>query len=527
MEGTQNEPSPLPKKTKVTRSKNGCLVCRSRRVKCDIGKPECERCIKYGAEPKLSLPPPIVPSSSSRQSPPPHHHHPATDVAPLHKIRAMDPFELLMALCRDTRMGQFFSGPVDPPDFLKEAFPVADDLRCFHHCFTYTLSTFVIHEDPNPWLDYVIPLLLFASGETPLCTGALRMALLAVGAVHLASLEDKGSAPDSGGHTGRLGLNYRNEAIRLLRMAQHVPVELRSDTFLAASMMISGADLLGAHPRWRETLRLAHASVRYRGGCEAILFGDRGSESPLPLRVCLIEFLALVDLSVSMTTGDPCVVITESSDWWEKLQSRDPSVPDSVESTTGYHRTIMKLTVRANNILFEACHRSKYISPPSPSSAPTHRPNLPQRILNLSSDLEAWRNDILPTITDKRTKDGSLALWNGIQIMVHRELLGRRREEEVVQRLAEDILDICANVGPKVEYMNWPLLIACTVLYAPQQRQRAREIIKSFMYQCSYELDVVEKVSEECWRRMDEGMDDEACMWREILVEIGSAVMLG
>lgn len=42
----------------------------------------------------------------------------------------MDPMELLMALCRDTRMGQFFLGPVDPPEFLRDTFPDEDELRC-------------------------------------------------------------------------------------------------------------------------------------------------------------------------------------------------------------------------------------------------------------------------------------------------------------------------------------------------------------------------------------------------------------
>lgn len=53
-----------------------------------------------------------------------------TGRTPLAQVKAMEPMELLMALCRDTRMGQFFSGPVDPPDFLRDAFPVEEELRC-------------------------------------------------------------------------------------------------------------------------------------------------------------------------------------------------------------------------------------------------------------------------------------------------------------------------------------------------------------------------------------------------------------
>lgn len=48
-----------------------------------------------------------------------------------------------MALCRDTRMGQFFSGPVDPPDFLRDAFPVEEELRCVGHLFCRSVERFV------------------------------------------------------------------------------------------------------------------------------------------------------------------------------------------------------------------------------------------------------------------------------------------------------------------------------------------------------------------------------------------------
>lgn len=52
-------------------------------------------------------------------------------------------------------------------------------------------------------------------------------------------------------------------------------------------------------------MRLAHASVRFRGGCERILFGnsrdadlpsDSDCPQPTSLRVCLIEHLVLVDI---------------------------------------------------------------------------------------------------------------------------------------------------------------------------------------------------------------------------------------
>ncbi|ODN78063.1 hypothetical protein L202_05143 [Cryptococcus amylolentus CBS 6039] len=569
--------APAGKKTKTTRSRNGCLVCRSRRVKCDVGKPECARCIKYGAEcvypekkpfdstkvaEKLrkrhrSDPPGSAgPSNSSisispqdrtdeptRPSINPINDHSSASInafyrssgsgnTPLAKVRALDPFELLMALCRDTRMGQFFSGPVDPPDFLKEAFPVADDLRCFHHCFTYTLSIFVTHEDYNPFIDHVIPLLLFASGETPLSTGALRNAILATGAVHLASLEEKGSSPDTSGYTRDLGFKYRDEAVKLLRMAQHVPAELQSDSFIAATGTLTGADLLGAHPRWREPVRLSHLAVRSRGGMEVLLFGPRGTHRPTPLKVCLVEYMVLTDMFAALTTNQPWVVITETATWWEKLHSDDPSIPDTFEQCIGLHRGIVRLLSRTHSLISESSQFAHHIalSPAAPFSfpfLPTSRPDLRPRIFQLCADLDAWRVGVLPGIGDKRTHDGSLAMWHAVGIMVERGLLGRGREDEGVQRHAVEVMDICVGVGPKIEFMNWPFLIASSVFYRDLERDRARDVIKAFVYQCSYELDILGTVSEECWRRIDAGMDEEACSWQEILMEMGYAVILG
>ncbi|KIR71021.1 hypothetical protein I310_05435 [Cryptococcus deuterogattii CA1014] len=592
------------------RSRNGCLVCRSRRLKCDLEKPECRRCVNYGAEcvypakkpfnagaveeklrkrhrgskstaspshsditphtfaPIHSIPrahttqlnEPILDAlASSRNTPltattptsshstpftlPSSHNHllqnqtpsysPTTAPAgraPLAQIKAMEPMELLMALCRDTRMGQFFSGPVDPPDFLRDAFPVEEELRCFHHCFTYTLSTMVVQEEFNPWVEQVIPLFLFPTGEN--IADHLEW-------YNVVRLEEKGSAPNTHGQTRSLGLRYRDEAVKYLRAAQSIPEEMTSDVFLSACMMISHADLLGANHCWREVLRLAHASVRFRGGCEEILFGnsrdadlpsDSDCPQPTSLRVCLIEHLVLVDILASMTTGQFCVVLTESSYWWEKLRRKDSSLPDTVERSSGIHRSIFPLIVRTNNLLWEYSNLSRYISPLSPSdhlSSLSSIHDLTERTLQLSRELSRWREAIFPTIKDKRSRDGSLALWHGLQVMVKKELMGKERGDEGVQMHAVEILQICEEVGVKVEYMNWPLLISCSVLLSPTHRQRAREILKSFIYQCSYEVAMVESVAEECWRRIDDGMDDEGCSWREILIEMGCAVLLG
>ncbi|WWC87076.1 uncharacterized protein L201_001962 [Kwoniella dendrophila CBS 6074] len=720
-------------KPKATRSRNGCLVCRSRRLKCDLGKPECKRCVNYGAEcvypekkpfnPNIvaeklskrhkksnkdktknkdvnnvdvdveekqkgdivkeeilnSLPSissisnyqagpsnsrsnstvyeytnqndvvqavtrqdypnnniipnnvtsssttsitastskPLTPLSSVQllEQPPsvsssPTIHNtsmnnhigslPLTSAGqsvffknPTHFIQQMDSVELLMALCRDTRMGQFFGGPLDPPELLKQMFPVEEDLRCFHHALTYSLSILVVEEEPNPWVEHVARLFLVPTGEAPLSSEALKQGMLAMGAIHLSVLEARGSTSSSSGRTRELGLSYRWEAVKLLRQAKDIPEEVESDAFLACAVILGCDDILGANPHWREVIRLGILAIKKRGGCERILFPDNpypdnftytGSsitpDKPVsPLLRLLIETLVIGDVGRSFSTGAPTIILTDSSTWWERLAPTDPSEADSCECTWGMHRSIPRLMTRVINLTCEGQdlerqtlfdfpeyearisdrnnngdnshnHNSVDISiertSPSSSSPSVNqtstsnnlaltwseekkrwRQSFNFRINELRNDMSSWILNVPQTIKRKRTKDGSLASWHAFQILISRDLLKLPRSNNQIQKSADIVLDTLSQVGDKVEWLNFSLIITCTVLITPEQRQRAREVLRWFRVQCCYEIDVLESVAEECWKRIDDGLDDEACSWREILLEMGCSVLLG
>lgn len=121
---------------------------------------------------------------------------------------------------------------------------------------------------------------------------------------------------------------------------------------------------------------------------------------------------------------------------------------------------------------------------------------------------------------------GSMALWHSAQIIVLRDLQKRGRDDADVQSSAAAILELCIEAGDKVEFLNWSLVIACSVLLDPGKRDEARGIVKTFAYQCCHEIESSRMVIEEMWRRIDEGYDDEACNWREVLLEIGRPVLL-
>lgn len=72
-----------------------------------------------------------------------------------------------------------------------------------------------------------------------------------------------------------------------------------------------------------------------------------------------------------------------------------------------------------------------------------------------------------------------------------------------------------------------PLMIASSVLLTPETRTAARDLLKTFQYQCCYEAEGTLSVVEEVWRRVDEGRDEEACGVAEVMLEMGRPILLG
>lgn len=154
-------------KEKATRSRSGCLVCRARRIRCDegevthlfrpyihslSGRPDCARCIKYGAEVSHShdlTVESLMMECAYAEKRPFDAEKTKKTLSKRHKISSNSPkplsspntvwklyddaptsMDALMALCRMTKMGSFFSQPSEPPDFLRLAFTDEDELKC-------------------------------------------------------------------------------------------------------------------------------------------------------------------------------------------------------------------------------------------------------------------------------------------------------------------------------------------------------------------------------------------------------------
>lgn len=75
--------------------------------------------------------------------------------------------------------------------------------------------------------------------------------------------------------------------------------------------------------------------------------------------------------------------------------------------------------------------------------------------------------------------------------------------------------------------MRQPMMVASSVLLDNRIRSDARDLYKTFQYQCCFESEGTLRVVEELWKRVDEGRDEIACGWSEIMLEMGMPLLLG
>ena len=151
-------------------------------------------------------------------------------------------------------------------------------------------------------------------------------------------------------------------------------------------------------------------------------------------------------------------------------------------------------------------------------------------VIALEQGLERWRLETPSpkfTTLPARTQVGSWMIWHTCQILVMRSIREVDRGHHRVQASAMAILELCVEAGDKIEYSNWPLLIASSVLTSQTLREQARGILKIFAYQCCNEINVIREVMEGMWQRMDEGCDDRTCHYYEVMKEIGKPMLLG
>ncbi|WWC93172.1 hypothetical protein V866_000005 [Kwoniella sp. B9012] len=563
---TESQSIPQPRRP-ITRNRNGCLTCRKRKIKCDLGKPQCERCTRYSVKciyskttealpirpirPAHSSPSQATPERTSHRQPAepdaqtpaspgpslPNHarnlnsQHSTSVISNTHippfvphrsaqpgwqtALETLGPVDLLMAVCRNTRMASYFLQPSEPPNFLHAFFPSIEDLQCFHHCVTYSFSIIVVSEDHNPWVGSVAPLFMTTQGEESTSGTALKLSMLYMGAVHLSYLQGRDGSTTASLNTRSLALNYRKDCLRLLRLLSSKHPPTCDAAFLSACALTLTADLLGTNPKWRELMRIVKSTIEGVGGMDVIISTSTYVD---PAMKCAVESLVTLSLLGSFSTGIDYSILSGdvhgAPTWWTVLAEAEEKQHGlrRFEELCGISRSLITLYATLSSFLITT-DTSSFMD-----TEMAHR---------IESDWNGWVMTEGALEPEERVKAGSLAIWQAGNISILRKIHKASRTDERVEKAALAVLEICASVGDKVEYMNWPLIIACSTLKDPISRDSARAQLKLFVPQCCYEIEVVQMVCEEMWTRIDEGEDEQACGWVEILLESGCPVLLG
>ncbi|ETI22669.1 hypothetical protein G647_06745 [Cladophialophora carrionii CBS 160.54] len=191
---------------------NGCLTCKKRRIKCDEGKPGCQRCIKSNircggyAPPKIRL---FDPASSSSTPTTPPAAPPTTTLAAPPGEPEPDP-----APPRDPQFQSYLSSYPHPQELaLVPIFGTQEDYRCFQFFLEKTSNLISVYSKPYLWS----VLLPQATWHQP----SIKHSVIALASLHQ-SLTTLGAPSQRANHNFMF---HYNAAIRSL-VADKPPIDI-------------------------------------------------------------------------------------------------------------------------------------------------------------------------------------------------------------------------------------------------------------------------------------------------------------
>ncbi|WVQ71770.1 hypothetical protein IAR50_001311 [Cryptococcus sp. DSM 104548] len=343
---------------------------------------------------------------------------------------------------------------------------------------------------------------------------ALKAAMLHLGAGHLSYLCRLSSRPESSSHYQAKSGLLKEKAVGYMRQACADPNELRTDAFLATCTTMLFAGVLTISATWREVLRMGYKAFEADGESQQMTFG-MGPAHPTPsARIHLMESLTVFDIFAAWSTGNAPRILAGDTTWWMLLgMAATGTTMDSVQHSTGMHRQAILLIAEVTTAVSETLGKLTLNQLPG---------------LQLLARLAQYRVVLETEALTPRVRQGSLAAWHACNIEVRRTLLRQTRDHQETQNSAMSIIELCELIATsgKVEYLNWVLLAAASVVRRLEQRKRITHLLDSFITQCAYDIDAMKAITAEMWKRMDQHGDDDAVGWREVMVELGLPIIM-
>ncbi|TXT16085.1 hypothetical protein VHUM_00588 [Vanrija humicola] len=561
------------------RSRSGCFTCRRRKVKCDESRPTCEKCQVGHRE--CTWPPddPVQRRKNRPRKPRTHSvseqpkrrfklnfHAPEAFVSSLTPLGSVKGKEREVELVPDHVRAQMMMDP----SFLQPYFSSVDERLVMRHYLSRTVHIILAFEAPhtpwNPWLTVHAPLAFTQLPGVSPAADALRMAILAVGAVHLRYV----SNPEDQEGAWRITRATRPRILELVRCALEAPDgtpksidKTEMELVLAALLSCTIASSLAADDAWHSLLTTVLSLIARLGGAQALL-----ADSPrdhLSISRFVLEQLAIRDVFGCMTTElAPSILRDAFTPWFFEAESWSKSENEweSIERMFGMSRGMCDLIARrvreGGYIIHErepgTSHHNATAQMSSmllklPPRVTARLPQLPQGAIRgpgkdgayhtdftgslepkvmanglhdraeleeqanaLLAELKVWDNACNFTPFHPRTQYGNIAYRHATKIRLLRIVFRVPSTDPRIDSAARAIIELAkemlATYG-RITWLTWPLVIAgFHIPKGDPARQSTIELLSEFGPHACFDNRAARQMMETFWRYHDEDLED-------------------
>nr|XP_018260169.1 uncharacterized protein I303_07086 [Kwoniella dejecticola CBS 10117]OBR82327.1 hypothetical protein I303_07086 [Kwoniella dejecticola CBS 10117] len=503
---------------KSQRSRDGCLTCRARKVKCNEIRPVCDKCRIKNREclwpsgdeserrrNKKRRPNSInnntAPSPSSftqhrlrhqhrqQQQQQQQHHHAASSLrspVPASRIRGvvhippgfLPPDADMMdgrAKGKDKNDGldgdlvdylmpeKVRAALMMDPSFLEPYFPTVDERLVIRHYLSKTVHIIIAfesnHRPWNPWIRTHAPLAFrHLPGSNP-AADALRSAILAVGGVHLTYSTD----PTDQAAAWRITKSAKTKVLKLIKQTledengrPRVLEQGNIELILAALLSCTIASSLAADDSWHHLLSSVLSLIDQLGGAQNIL-QDAPRDRLSPYRF-FMEQLAIRDVFGCMTTElAPSILKDAFTPWFFEAESWSRTDPEweSVERMFGISRGMVDMIARACYLIASVRSINTHLPEIASPSLDPSLVALHKASSELMSELKVWDEAENFTPLHPRTQYGNHSYKHAIRIRMLRKVYNIPSEDERVVGSSQAIIELAGEMLALYGKITW------------------------------------------------------------------------
>ncbi|WWC69061.1 uncharacterized protein I206_102997 [Kwoniella pini CBS 10737] len=528
---------------KFTRSRNGCLRCKTGKHKCDEQRPVCKRCHNVSKE--CVYPLPASPKSAVRTLK--KRKRMATNDEPIKELvegrsggvmeisgrRSVSPFRV------ETSISLFST----PSDHLTLSFPDAQERDLMRHLLYF--GNVVLHSIPvqNEPIQFVqlAEFFQYPRGFS-LESDTLLLSLISIAASHRSSLSlqqekryltsypagrwdllslgtrqppfcptntSQCAQRAMGDHLSQASLSLCDSTVSF-RQAGNGLTDNTSNLLITSALAVIIAQCINAGTLWKQAFDKALNLINLRGGPARMLQKARERSSLEVTRVrMLLENLVIVDVCRCLASSAPPSLMKEPfAPWWFDYVTNES---DTVHNAYGVDRGIIELANRVNMLVHESTGLLTLLD--NRGYLDMHK----SKINDLLLELDVWETDVYKETTGLlRITFGNRVLIQTLKVVLHVDLLGKSHSDPVIQEAARAAITAFSQARASEHGVGLLMaaIITGSMMLEEDGRAEARRIVTDMRATPVFAFDVEVAITmlEKLYRLRDQGVNDPS--WR-------------